>query len=204
MTQRSRVSSRSLAIAGAMAAGLVAPLALAHPGHGVEHGGLAAGLMHPWLGLDHLLAMAAIGLWSLGQGAAMRRFTPLMALAGMLAGAGLALSGALPAGALPGVEGGIALSVLIAGVMVAALMRLPAALGGGLVIALMTMHGIAHGAEMPAAASLVAYVVGFSASTLAITMLARVLGGWLASREQRLVRALGAAIAVCGGVLALS
>lgn len=203
MTQRITASHVVPAVA-ALGLSLAAPVVFAHPGHGVEHGGLASGLMHPWLGLDHLLAMAAIGLWSLGQGASMRRLTPLLALVGMLVGAGIALAGWVSPSLLPGVESGIAMSVLVAGVMTAALLRLPTGLGGVLVVAVMALHGIAHGAEMPAAASLVGYVIGFSISTLAITLLARSLGGWLAAREQRLLRALGAVIALCGGILAMS
>lgn len=175
-------------------------LALAHPGHGAEQGGLVAGLTHPWLGLDHLLAMVAIGLWSLRQGALVRTAVPWLALGGMVVGASIAALGL----SLPGVESAIALSVLLAGIMVASLVRLPSTLGMALVVAFMLFHGYAHGSEIPAGSSLVAFFIGFAISTLLITWGARRLGGWLGSRENPALRVLGAAIAACGAFFMMS
>lgn len=187
----SRVLCRVLSI---VLMAIMPGIALAHPGHGTEQGGLLAGLTHPWLGLDHLLAMIAIGLWSLAQGATVRSVTPWLALAGMVIGASLAVSGVV----LPGVESAIALSVLLGGILVTSLARLPASLAMGLVVAFMVFHGYAHGSEMPAGSSLVAFFIGFAISTLAITWGARRLGAWLSARENWALRVLGGAIAVCG------
>ncbi|SEM92936.1 HupE/UreJ family protein [Halomonas caseinilytica] len=179
---------------------LASGLAMAHPGHGAEHGGFMAGLTHPLLGPDHLLAMVAIGLWSLGQPLRPRLAIPLLAVGGMIIGAGLAVAGI----SLPGVESAIALSVLLAGILVATLARLPSLVGGLLVVGFMLFHGYAHGTEMPHGASLVTYLAGFSLATLAITLAARLAGGWLQARQSRPLRVVGAVIAAIGAFFALS
>ncbi|GGX92674.1 protein hupE [Litchfieldella qijiaojingensis] len=177
---------------------MMAGMAFAHPGH--EHeSGFASGLAHPLLGLDHLLAMAAIGIWSIRQSTPMRRGAPWLAAGGMLLGAGLAWGGL----AMPGVETGIALSVLLAGVLITALVKLPAALGGALIVAFMLFHGHAHGSELPPGASMLAYLAGFTLATLAITYVGRALGDALMAKENRILRMLGAMIAVAGGVFAV-
>ncbi len=175
---------------------LSATSAMAHSGHGES--GLAAGLMHPVLGLDHLLAMAAIGFWSVRQGAFMKNATPAFALGGMVLGAGLAWSGL----GLPGVETGIALSVLVAGLLIATLARLPALAGGMLVAGFMVFHGYAHGAEVPAGATLAAYMAGFVTTTLTITLLGRGLGAWMLRADSRITQALGGALAIAAGLMA--
>ncbi|GEK72560.1 MULTISPECIES: HupE/UreJ family protein [Halomonas] len=196
MNLSSLVRSRALGAASLM---LVAGSAWAHPGHEVAGGGFAAGLSHPLFGLDHLLAMLAVGLFSVRQSASMGRFVPLLAVGGMLLGAGLAWGGV----ALPGVEFGIAMSVLLAGVLVAALARVPAALGSVAVVTFMVFHGHAHAAEMPHGASTLLYLAGFSLATLALTVVGRRVAGWLMTREQRVLRGLGAAIAAMGALFAI-
>ncbi|WP_111412117.1 HupE/UreJ family protein [Billgrantia lactosivorans] len=179
---------------------LLSGLAVAHPGHAPDHGaGLVAGLSHPLLGLDHLLAMLAVGLWGLRQGHAFGRVAPILAAVGMLLGAGLAWAGV----ALPGVELGIALSVLLAGVLVAALVRVPAGIGAGVLVLFMLLHGQAHGSEMPPGASMFAYLAGFTLATLAIGYAGRQAGHYLLVREKRLVRALGLMIAAAGALFAM-
>ncbi|MFC3286358.1 HupE/UreJ family protein [Litchfieldella rifensis] len=194
-------TSRVTRVAVALALLLVAGAALAHPGHqGTSHSGFASGFAHPLLGLDHLLAMAAIGLWSLRQSNPMRRGTPWLAAAGMLFGAGLAWGGLV----VPSVETGIALSVLLAGVLIAAVVKLPTLPGGLLVVVFMLFHGHAHASEIPYGASMMAYLAGFLSATLVITYASRVLGGYLMARENRIVRALGVAIALVGGFFTLA
>lgn len=192
-------SAACLALAGAPLMLLVSGMAVGHPGHDPIHGsGFAAGLAHPLLGLDHLLAMLAVGLWSLRQGQAFRLTAPLLAAGGMLLGAGLAWGGL----ALPGVEFGIAMSVLLAGVLLAALVKVPAAVGAGVVVLFMLYHGHAHGSEMPHGVSTLAYLAGFTLATLAITYAGRLGGGFLMQRENRLLQALGAVIAAAGALFA--
>ncbi|WP_251978518.1 HupE/UreJ family protein [Salinicola avicenniae] len=178
---------------------LVAGVASAHPGalpH--THGGsFLAGLMHPLTGLDHLLAMLAIGLWSCRQSDVLRRVMPLLIAFGMVAGAGLAWFG-VP---LMGVEFGIASSVLLAGVLLATLAKLPTAVGGGFVFAFILLHGHAHGSELAPGASAALYAIGFVLASVGITLVGRYVGGWLARRDNRWLRGIGVAIAAAGGAL---
>lgn len=180
---------------------LTATAALAHPGHGTDiHSGFLSGLLHPLMGFDHLLAMAAIGFWSMRQSTAMKRGTPLFVVGGMVVGAAIALAGIN----LAGVETGIALSVLLVGVLIATLAKLPTAVGGTLVALFMIAHGYAHGAEMAAGTGLLSYMTGFLVATLAITFAGRGLGALLikTKTDSRVSQALGGMIAVIGGVLA--
>ena len=103
-----------------VAAGLLltATTAAAHTGHGAHaESGFLSGLLHPMLGLDHLLAMAAIGFWSVRQSNTMKQITPLFVIGGMVLGAGIAWAGM----SLPSVETGITFSVLVAGILIATL-----------------------------------------------------------------------------------
>lgn len=173
------------------AAVLLATPALAHTGQG-EASGFAYGLAHPIGGLDHLLAMAAVGLWSaiaLPRGQVLA--APFAFVAAMLAGAGLAFAGL----ALPAVEGMIAASVLILGLMVATRAKLPVAAGAGVAALFALFHGFAHGAE--AAGGIAAYMAGFAISTAAIHLAGVGLG--LALTGRRLAEgAVGGAIAAAG------
>ncbi|WP_110708575.1 HupE/UreJ family protein [Salinicola sp. CR57] len=193
--------ARSLAWLSAPLLLLVGSAAMAHPGalpH--THGGsFLAGLMHPLTGLDHLLAMLAIGLWSCRQSPALCRAMPLLIALGMIAGAGLAWAG-VP---LLGVEFGIASSVLLAGVMLACLVKLPTTVGGTLVFAFILLHGHAHGSELAPGASALLYAVGFVIASVAITLVGRLVGNWLMQRDSRWLRGIGAVIAAAGGALLL-
>jgi len=182
-----------------MATGLMvtATAASAHAGHDAGTG-FTSGLLHPMLGLDHLLAMAAIGFWSVRQSATLKNSTPLFVIGGMVVGAGIAWGGL----SLPGVETGIALSVLLAGILIATMAKLPTAVGGSLVAAFMVFHGFAHGAEMPAGAALVAYLAGFSIATLALTFAGRALGTLMQKTDNRFGRVLGGVVAATGALLA--
>lgn len=140
----------------AAALGLIALPALAHPGH--ELSGWGAGLLHPLSGIDHLLVMLAVGLWSaLALPAARAAFGPLAFIGGLLAGAVLATQGL----ALPMVEPGIALSVIALGLLLATAARAPAGAGLAVIAVCGVLHGYAHGAEAPLAAGFSRYVAGF-------------------------------------------
>ena len=184
-----------------MAAGLLltATTTAAHTGHGTHaESGFLSGLLHPMLGLDHLLAMAAIGFWSVRQSNTMKQITPLFVIGGMILGAGIAWAGM----SLPGVETGITFSVLVAGILIASLAKLPTAIGGTLVGAFMLFHGFAHGTEMPAGVTLAAYLAGFSIATLAITLVGRGLGSLMLKADCRFSRGVGGVLAVAGAYLA--
>ena len=83
-----KLTSKLLATAALLTASATA---MAHPGH--TEGGFTSGLLHPMLGLDHLLAMAAIGFWSVRQSKLMKNATPAFVIGGMVFGAALAWGG---------------------------------------------------------------------------------------------------------------
>ncbi|WP_148255155.1 HupE/UreJ family protein [Aidingimonas lacisalsi] len=172
----------------------------AHPGHDVVGGGFGAGLTHPLFGLDHLVAMMAIGVWSLNQRPTCRAVIPLLAACGMLLGAVVAWGGLL----LPGIEFGIVMSVLLMGMLVTTLCRAPTMLGAPMVVLFLFFHGQAHGAEMPAGIAPLAYLAGFTVATLLIIYTARWVGQRLMSHDKRLVQLLGALITTGGAFLTLS
>jgi urease accessory protein len=124
-------------------------------------GGLLAGLSHPISGLDHVLAMLAVGLWGAQLGSPAVWLLPItfpmvMALGGMLGLVGIAL---------PAVELGIAVSALVLGLAVAASWR-PSLAVAAVVVALFAMlHGHAHGTELAAGLSPLLYSVGFVVAT---------------------------------------
>lgn len=157
---------------------LAAGAAQAHPGHDTTS--LVDGLAHPFAGLDHLLAMVAVGLWSAAALPAGRRLAgPAVFLAMLLLGAALPLVGVQP----PGVEAGVALSVTaLAGLMIAArsaALRLPVPAGLALVGVAALLHGMAHGAELGAGQSFAGYAVGFMAASALLHGTGLAVGHWL-------------------------
>lgn len=138
---------------------LAAGVAQAHEGHGAQ--GLAAGLAHPFAGVDHLLAMIAVGVWSAAALHGARRLAgPAFFLLALLAGAFIGVqTGAGVAGAY--IEAGVALSVALFGALLLARRQLPAAAGFALVAAAGVVHGVAHGAGWAAGTSFATYAAGF-------------------------------------------
>lgn len=180
----------------ALVLALAAAPALAHPDHGTAS--LASGLAHPLGGLDHLLAMLAVGLFAARQRGGARWMLPAGFVLAMLGGAALSAAGI----ALPAVETGIAASVLVFGLLIASLARLPLAAALPLVAAFALFHGHAHHAEM-GAGSAFAYTAGFALATAALHLaglgLARLLPDTRAGRLA--LRVGGGAIAGAGVVL---
>lgn len=188
-------ASKLLRGAAALGLALAAGTASAHTGHGTES--LFQGLAHP-LGLDHLLAMVAVGVWSAAAFDGARRWiAPLTFLVAMTAAALLAMAGL----SLPFVEHGIALSVLMFGTMLAFAKRVPAAPGLALVAAAAALHGMAHGAELPAGASVAGYALGFLATTAALHAGGVGLGVALRERGAWIWRSGGALLGLAGVVL---
>ncbi|MBV8619292.1 MAG: HupE/UreJ family protein [Curvibacter sp.] len=147
-----RIAAPLLAALGLLALGT----AQAHPGHGPES--FASGLAHPFSGLDHLLAMLAVGVWStLALPAGRRLLGPALFLLCLLAGAGLGLAGLQ----LPGTEAGVALTVSLFGVLLLAGPRTGLGTGLGLIAAAGLLHGLAHGSEAAAGTLWAAYAAGF-------------------------------------------
>ncbi len=198
------VTVRSRLAAGAVLSLATLP-AFAHPGHDAATVGasLWAGLQHPFTGADHLLAMAAVGVWSAlsARSAADTLRLPLAFVTLMLVGAALGLAGI----ALPAVEPMIATSLLVTGVMVALRAKLPARAGMAIVGGFALFHGYAHGAELPVTAgampAVLAYVGGFAVATMALHV-AGIAGGMLLRRRAAwIARVAGAGVALYGASL---
>jgi urease accessory protein len=170
-------------------------LALAHPGH--EHSGLVAGLGHPLLGLDHLLAMLAVGLWAAQQQGRTRWALPLTFVASMLGGGLLGFAGVQ----LPLMETGIAASVLALGLLVALAVRPPLPLAIAFTALFALAHGVAHGLELPDLASPATYALGFVLATALLHGAGFALVHWLPRAAAPLVRIAGAGAAVSGAWL---
>ncbi len=139
---------------------LAAVPARAHPQQG-QAAGLLSGLAHPVSGLDHVLAMVAVGLWGAQLGAPAIWLLPVTFPMAMAFGGFLGLVGLH----LPGVEVGIALSALLLGLMVASEARPPLVVAAALVGFFAIFHGHAHGTELPPGQSGLLYSVGFATAT---------------------------------------
>lgn len=189
-----------LAAAGALA--LTSGPAAAHT-FGTHGAGLESGLAHPLSGLDHILAMLAIGLWAARRGGADLWRLPLAFMGAMAIGAGLAFAGIT----VPLVEFGIAGSVVLLGLFVAFGTRLPAGAAYGLAAVFAICHGHGHGTELPETARPILYGLGFLLATGALHA-AGLGAGLLAKRYgsramTHASRAAGALIALAGmGLLA--
>lgn len=165
---------------------------------GLPHMDFATGLGHPLGGLDHVLAMVAVGLWATQLGGRAPWLVPLTFVLTMAAGGICGFLG-IP---LPMVEMGIAGSVLILGVLVALASRLPLAASMALVGVFAIFHGHAHGAEMAVESSVLWYSLGFMLATALLHGVG--IGIGLATQlglPARLVRLGGATIAASGALL---
>lgn len=144
-----------------LASALLAPATvLAHNPAGVA-GGFASGFMHPLTGVDHILAMVAVGIWGAQLGAPAIWALPIAFPLVMSVGGAMGVRG-VP---LVGVEIGIAASALLLGLMIFSEARPPLAAAALLVGFFAIFHGYAHGAELPHAANPLAYGVGFIIAT---------------------------------------
>lgn len=184
---------RAVVVAAATMLLLFAVPALAHTGSST--GGFIGGFAHPLFGLDHVVAMVAVGLWGAFLGPPAIWLLPIVFPLVMAFGGVIGILG-VP---LPGVETAIALSAIVLGTMVALAARPPLWVAALIVGAFAIFHGHAHGAELPPGADVVAYSVGFVVATgmlhltgIAIGLLAR----WRAGRIA--VRTAGGAIALAG------
>jgi len=158
----------------------------------------ASGFGHPLGGLDHVLAMVAVGLWATQLSGRALWLVPLTFVLTMAVGGLLGFLG-IP---LPMVETGIAGSVLILGALVALASRLPLVASMALVGLFAIFHGYAHGAEMAVESSALWYGLGFMLATATLHALG--IGIALAAGRgvpARLVRVGGAAIAASGMLL---
>ena len=186
---------RAIAVIGALVA--LNPPAFAHTTSGQAEG-FVTGFLHPLTGLDHVLAMVAVGIW----GAQLKKpaiwilpvaFPLVMSVGGLLGIRGVPL---------PGVEIGVAASAVILGIMIALEARPPLWVAGAIVCIFAIFHGHAHGTELPRAAAPLTYAVGFVLAT-GLLHLCGIAIGLIESRSAgaRLLRGAGGCIALVGVVL---
>jgi urease accessory protein len=186
---------RATALGVLLTVALLAMPALAHEQQG-QAAGFVAGLRHPVSGLDHVLAMVAVGLWGAQLGAPAIWLLPITFPLVMATGALLGFLG-VP---VPGIEYGIAASAILLGAMVTFEVRPPLAVAAALVGLFAIFHGHAHATELPPGRSALLYSMGFVMATgglhaagIGIATVHR--WGW----GRRVLRAAGAVVAA-GGV----
>lgn len=183
------------ATAAALLAGL-AGVAQAHTGHGTSS--LMEGLVHPF-GPDHLLAMVAVGIWSVSALPANKAWQgPATFLLALVASAVLGMMGLT----VPYLEHAISLSVVMFGAMLILAARpLPPALGLGLIAAAASLHGLAHGAETPET-GFAGYALGFLLTTAVLHIggvgIGLAIKRWLGRRSGLALGSLGAALSAAG------
>lgn len=165
-----------------------------HSEHAVATG-FGAGLAHPVSGMDHVLAMIAVGLWGAQLGNPALWALPV-AFPLMMAGGGVLGLLGLP---VPGVEIGIAISAVFLGLAVMGALRPPLWMATSLVAIFAVFHGHAHGTELPVGADGLRYSLGFVIATgilhacgIAIGMIQR----W--QRGRMVLRILGGLVSVGG------
>ena len=172
-------------------------MAFAHSGHG-DTSGLTHGFSHPITGIDHVLAMVAVGVLAAQLGGRALWLVPLGFVAIMAGAAAVGMAG-IP---LPFSEAGISLSVIVLGLAVAFRLSLPELAAMALVGFFAVFHGHVHGAEMPAAASGALYALGFVAATAMLHATGVGIGllvGWEGgTSSRRLVQGGGGAMALFG------
>ncbi len=183
-------------IAATLLAG-AASAAQAHTGHGTSS--LFEGLVHPF-GPDHLLAMVAVGVWSVSALPASRAWQgPATFLLALIVSATLGMLGFT----VPYLEHGVSLSVVLFGGMLLLARRatVSPAIGLGLIAAAASLHGLAHGAETPES-GFAGYAVGFLFTTALLhgggVGIGLGIRRWLAERSGWALGGLGALLSAAG------
>lgn len=187
---------RTIRLGLGLAVSLLAGAAQAHTGQGTHS--LMEGLLHPF-GADHLLAMVAVGIWSVSALPARRAWWgPATFMTALVVSAALGAAGFT----VPYLEHAISLSVVLFGAMLVVARRgLPLAAGLGLVAAASCLHGLAHGAETPET-GFAGYAAGFLLTTAALHIGGVAVGlsiqRWLTQRSGLVLGGLGAALGAAG------
>ncbi|MFL6547566.1 MAG: HupE/UreJ family protein [Povalibacter sp.] len=193
------VSSQRLRVLLTAVSGLFIPVcAWAHPGNEGVHDAFA-GMLHPFTGLDHILAMVAVGLWATRLGRRARYVLPVVFPAMMLAGGWLSSAGV----ALPGVEAIIAASVIVLGILIAAAVRVSLFGSALLVGTFAVFHGYAHVNEA-AHSDWMLYAAGFLASTCMLHVIGLGFGSLMTRPNSAVPRVSGSLIAIAGAALLMA
>jgi urease accessory protein len=172
--------------------------ALAHTGHGA--GGLVHGFAHPLGGIDHVLAMVAVGLYAAMLGGRALWLVPAAFVSAMAAGGVLGMAGY----GLLYTEIGIAVSVIVFGLAIAFRINLPTLVAIALAAVFAIFHGHAHGAEMPPQSPGLSYALGFLLTTALLHGFGIVLGVFSMRGRWRIAQAAGAATALAGIALLMA
>ncbi|MBX2805417.1 MAG: HupE/UreJ family protein [Hyphomicrobiales bacterium] len=190
-----RCTAKSLWVLAIGALACLAPeTASAHLEDGAL-GGFQSGFTHPIIGVDHLLAMLAVGIWGAQMGGRNVWTLPVTFPLIMAAGGIIGISGI----ALPYVELSIALSVFVLGLAIGFAWKAPEWIALLLIAIFAIFHGYAHGVELPQAVDPASYSMGFVVATGAIHLVGIGIGLLLARPwKGQLSRLLGGAIALTG------
>lgn len=176
-------------------ASLLPSLATAHPGHLETEHAFMSGLLHPLGGLDHLLAMIAVGLWAASLSQKVKSamwMVPTSFVLVMLVGFVFGLD----VGSIPMTEQAIAASVLVIGLAAAWAVKVPTVVASLVVAIFAFFHGVAHGAEMGEGAATM-FALGFVMSTIFLHAVGIVLGMGL-TKNVWLQRTVGTVIGLTG------
>ena len=140
-------------------------------GPACAHPSGVSGFVHPFVGLDHLLAMLAVGMWAAQMGGRWLWLIPASFVAAMALGGLAGFAGVQ----VPLLEPMLVATVLILGLMVA--LRVTLRTGGiALAAGCALLHGLAHGAELPAGVAPAGFAAGFLFATALIHAVGVALG----------------------------
>lgn len=160
-----------------------------------EHGSLAAGFSHPLFGLDHILAMIAVGLWAAQQGGRAIWLVPSAFVGTMAIGFAAAIGG-MP---LPFVEPVILASVIFVGIAIALALPVPTTAVAALVGFFAFFHGHAHGGELGGAGAW-EFAIGFIVATALLDAAGLAIGTLVARLGGTILPRLLGGLAALGGV----
>ena len=163
------------------------------------NGSFESGLLHPFSGIDHLIAMIAVGLWAARSGARNLIAMPAAFMAAMVLGAAVGIAG----GTIPLAEAGVAASVVVLGMLLALAVRGSWHWAAPLAAIIGLFHGYAHGTEVPEFANPGSYIVGFLMATAALHAFG-IAAAWTLRPQAAAFRAGGAVITFAGLWLVLS
>ena len=193
-------SSMHRLLAAAAVLVLSSTLAQAHPGSPAHD--LVHGFLHPIGGLDHILAMVAVGLLAAQLGGRALWLVPTAFVGVMTVAAMVGAAGIVPSH----LETGLAASVFVLGAVVALGLGMPAGLAAAIVGVFAVFHGVAHGAEIPPTVAGLSYGAGFVTATALLH--AAGIGAGLLARQLTAgtlaLRAAGGTIAAAGVVMVVA
>jgi urease accessory protein len=182
---------------GAMLCVSLPSAAIAHVG-GHETAGFWHGFSHPLGGIDHQVAMLAVGIWAVQIGDKRAPFIfPISFVFVMMLGGIIGMTQALP---LFGTEQLIIASNIILGSFIFFGTRLPIVWSSLLIGAFAVFHGYAHGMEMPENAQGLQYALGFLIATSSLHLIGIGIGLVVQRYQQRVnvFRMIGALSVVLG------